>query len=172
MDEQKNDKGKISGLENEKTTEKLTDNEENPKELEEAVSPTDNVSSETDTSALNENSVPKKVERKIKHPKTNVVSYDEPDLDAKWGWAIEFTSVEQLTPIWEKLKSFLNNNKHPIKGKANWFSMDPRGYFSRGLRLFISFTGWGIQIEKLPDWFKENIADLIKPINLFEPSEE
>ena len=172
IDEQKNDKGKISGLENEKTTETLTENEENPKELEEAVSPTDNVSSETDSSALNENSVPKKVERKIKHPKTNVVSYDEPDLDAKWGWAIEFTSVEQLTPIWEKLKSFLNNNKHPIKGKANWLSMDPRGYFSPRLRHFISFTGWGIQIEKLPDWFKENIADLKKPIKLFEPSEE
>ena len=172
MDEQNNDKGKISGQENEKITDKLTDNEENPKELEEAGSSTDIASSETDTSALNETSVPKKVERKIKHPKTNVVSYDEPELDAKWGWAIEFTSVEQLTPIWEKLKSFLSNKIHPIKGKVNWVSMDPRGYFSPRLRHFISFTGWGIQIVKLPDWFKENIAHLKKPIKLFEPSEE
>ena len=73
---------------------------------------------------------PKKVEKKIKHPKTDVVKSDFLDLDADWGWAIEFPTSEQLNPIWDKLKEFLDNNDHPLKGKVSWLTMDPRGYFS------------------------------------------
>lgn len=115
---------------------------------------------------------PKKVERKIKHPKTDVVRYDDPDLDSNWGWAIEFPSSETLEKHWNKLKSFLEANSHPLKGKVSWLSLDPRGYFSPRIRHFISFTGWGVQIEPLPNWYKENIDEIIKPAKSIEPSEE
>lgn len=116
---------------------------------------------------------PKKVERKIKHPKTDVVRFDFPELDDNWGWALEFPTSEQLEPIWSKLKDYLEKNEnHPLKGKVSWLTMDPRGYFSPRLRHFIAFTGWGVQIETLPDWFKKNISAVKKPIKEIEASEE
>lgn len=115
---------------------------------------------------------PKKVERKIQHPKTDVVRYDDPELDSDWGWAVEFPSSESLEPIWTKLKTFLEKNEQPLKGKVSWLSLDPRGYFSPRIRHFIAFTGWGIQIEALPEWFKKNISELSKPLKSIEPSEE
>lgn len=115
---------------------------------------------------------PKKVEHKIKHPKTDVVHYEDPELDSNWGWAIEFPSVEPLETHWNKLKTFLEQHEHPLKGKVSWLSLDPRGYFSPRIRHFIAFTGWGIQIENLPDWYKEHIIGLEKPAKSIEASEE
>ena len=116
---------------------------------------------------------PKKVEKKIKHPKTDVVKSDFLDLDSDWGWAIEFPTSELLNPVWDKLRSFLEkNNQHPLKGKVSWLTMDPRGYFSPRLRHFIVFTGWGVQIESLPEWFKKNISPVTKPMKEIEASEE
>jgi hypothetical protein len=126
-------------------------------------------SSETETPEIQP---PKKVERILKHPKSDVVHYSDPELDVDLGWAIEFPSEETLIPVWNKLKSFLESNQYAIKGKAKWLTLDPRGYFSPRLRFFISFTGWGLQIVNLPDWFKENISEIKKPMKATEPSEE
>ena len=156
---------------NEQTKEKSTDSQTETGTVENKTEQIANedINLTTETESIPE---PKKVERKIKHPKTDVVHYEEPDLDSNWGWAIEFPNIDLLVPIWDKLKAFLENGEHPLKGKVSWLSMDPRGYFSPRLRHFISFTGWGIQIENLPDWFKKNISDLQKPAKSIEPSEE
>ena len=156
---------------NEQTKEKSTDSQISNELVENKTeqSANEDINLTTETDSIPE---PKKVERKIKHPITDVVRYEDPDLDSNWGWAIEFPNTDLLVPMWDKLKTFLEKGDHPLKGKVSWLSMDPRGYFSPRLRHFISFTGWGIQIENLPDWFKQNITDLQKPVKSIEPSEE
>ncbi len=157
------------------TNEQTQDNSDKSSNVEEnSVTQSDQKKSEdinltTETESVPE---PKKVERKIKHPKTDVVRYDDPELDSNYGWAIEFPSSETLEIHWNKLKSFLDNNAHPIKGKVAWLSLDPRGYFSARIRYFISFTGWGIQVDSLPEWYKRNISEITKPSKSIEPSEE
>lgn len=148
-------------------------NLEKEKKVQTSETESGDVNLETETDLKNQPmTAPKKVERKIKHPKTDVVRYEDPDLDSNWGWAIEFPNTESLEPVWTKLKDFLNTSAHPVKGKVSWLSLDPRGYFSPRLRHFIAFTGWGIQIEDIDTWFKEKISTITKPAKAIEASEE
>ncbi len=166
---------KDDNVENQQKEEKFDtkNNVEQQAETQPDQNESDDINLTDETESQNETiPEPKKVERKIKHPKTDVVRYDEPELDSNWGWAIEFPSTETLTPVWDNLKSFLEKNDHPLKGKVSWLSLDPRGYFSPRIRHFIAFTGWGIQIEPLPDWFNKNISKITKPLKSIEASEE
>jgi len=52
---------------------------------------------------------PEPVKRLIEHPKTDVVKAPDSDLDSQWGYAIEFTSSENLEPVWKKLKDGLKS---------------------------------------------------------------
>ncbi|MFV2015484.1 MAG: hypothetical protein ACC656_08665, partial [Candidatus Heimdallarchaeota archaeon] len=155
------------------SNEKVNNEENDPKEVKEETSPTTETDPDPEIPATDSSyEPPKPVERKIKHPKTDVVRSPDSDLDMKWGWAIEFTSTEFLEPIWEKLKVFLETNPHPISAKIKWLSLDPRGYFSPRLRYFITITGWGMQIETISEWFSKNIGEIKKPSKIIEESEE
>ena len=154
----------------------MTENELNEKKPEEEKKEAIELDkSEVENSSPEDENIPepKKIERKIKHSKTDVVRSPDADLDTKWGWAIEFPTAETLEVVWLKLKSFLEErSNHPLSGKVKWLTLDPRGYFSPSLRHFISFTGWGLQFESLPSWFKKNIGDINKPVKEVEASEE
>ena len=171
MDTNKKDENDNNQPVQEKVEKETKLDEESKPQLDESENVDINLPTETDSS--NETiPEPKKVERKIKHPKADVVRYEDPDLDSNWGYAIEFPNTETLEPVWNKLKDYLNSHEHPIKGKVSWLSLDPRGYFSPRLRHFIAFTGWGIQIENINVWFKENISAITKPVKSIEASEE